>query len=729
MRNRLLPPPSMLAVALALLLGCHPAADTELLDMAHYEPIEKFVPAYEAIGNRADLATGRDYDIERTVRVLNALELAQANSENFDDFLTCMARQDYTGVAPDVLEAKAKLLPLLQYMYKLQDEDEQLGDVWMLARSAARGGASLVAGDGAWRMLGALHGNPFAIVDILKKEDAAHATDAAFEQYERDKELKSAIRGDIRKLRASYLLYLSDYAPIYHKYMREYDALCVEKDKAYIDLYAGSPGGALEHAQSILSKYPGNAEALLLKSLSLIMESPARTAGGAETVAASPLEVPLPDSVRTLPQPADGRLAAAGATLQAYTGLYPDRTAPALVLKGLLCQRQGDERGAMAYFDQAAMEYPRQAEQLTDMLDSYRARTYLNKTPEGQYLLRLYGSTMAGYGLFSPNLLKAKHYADRGEREKSQREIYNHFFRRGNQGAYDALLSDMQFCEDHLYGSFRQLLLEQSYVDVSVGPVQEWLFWRKDDAARVRVNNRSDVDLENVRVFLCIHYTDMYRDEYDVVKVPRTLGVVPQHSEADLGEVALDYGGKTFGDIAHVRAIVMTDDRICWVDDVDYKRTHALLRSRGGRRTADERLRQAKEDYLRNYSLEPEKLLRTLRDGVRIVAADSCAAGGPGWWNAVKGWFSRPDNRLRVELPRVVSMLDPVFSIRPIGGTDALAPVENYLDGTAIRLTFDHVPESQEAIPLYIYSDFMDFKVDILCEGAATEVVGVELLQ
>ena len=53
----------------------------------------------------------------------------------------------------------------------------------------------------------------------------------------------------------------------------------------------------------------------------------------------------------------------------------------------------------------------------------------------------------------------------------------------------------------------------------------------------VSLSNRSDLRLENVRVFLCIHYTDMYKDEYDVVKVPKTLNVIEPHTTADLDVV------------------------------------------------------------------------------------------------------------------------------------------------------------------------------------------------
>ena len=454
-------------VLLFFSVGCSNLPEAATIDLEHYQPIEQFVPAYEALTNQTGLVSNKDYDIEQTVRVLNALEIAQANSKNFNEFLEYMAKQDYTGVAPDVMEAKQKLLPILQYMYKLQGQDKELNDLWMLARSAAKG---VSAADDPLGLASAVMGNPFAVLNIMHSDDASKATDAAFGQYEKDKELKASLKRDIEKLRASYLQYLTDYAPIYHKYMKEYDALCVQKDKAYLDLYGGRVNDALGHTRQILDKYPHNSEAMLLQSMALIMSSNGNVndnvnhnvnvnlnlndnlngndnengnGNGNDSV---PSDFRHQSSTFNLPPSSFGAsMAEASATLDYYIQEYPGKTAPALVLKGLMAQKMGDERGALSYFDQASIEYPRQAKQLTDMLDSYRTRTYLNKTPEGQFLQRLYSSTMEGYGLFSPNLLKAKHYADQGKTEEARQEIYNHFFRRGNQGIYSALLSDMQF--------------------------------------------------------------------------------------------------------------------------------------------------------------------------------------------------------------------------------------------------------------------------------------------
>ena len=745
-----------------ILLSCTstPQADLLSLSLDNYKPVDEFVDAYEAISSQPGLQSGRDYDLEKTVRVLNALELAQVRSESFDEFLDYMARQDYTGVAPDVLEAKRKLFPVLEYTYKLREQDEQLSDAWLLMRGAARGGETLVRNTSASTLLRAALGDMFAVLGIVNGEDAERSTNEAFAQYEKDKKLKSQLRDDLQKLRASYRQYLEDYTPIYKKYMQEYDALCIEKDKAYLDLYAGRTDEALSHTSSILQKYPDNPEAMLLHAMALIIQSKGfkfQVSGSnlpdsvnpdsslfplPSDISHQPSDI-FPDSViptpvipdsALSPQPSDiSHLPSAlihqtSAILSRYSSLYPSRTAPALVLEGLLLQQLGNEEGAMSRFHQASVEYPRQAAQLTDMLDSYNRRNYLTRTPEGQYLRRLYASTMEGYGLFSPNLLKAKYYADQGKMEQSREEIYNHFFRRGNQGIYDELLSDMQFCEEHLYGAFKGLLLESSYVDVSIEPESEWLFWDSDDVMRVTINNRSDLDLENVRVFLCIHYTDMYKDEYDVIKVPHTANIIAKHTTADLDTVTLRYPGKTYKDITRIRAIAMTDDRICWVDDVNYKQSHALSFLRGGQRDASALQAQAREEYLRTYSLEPQKLRRTLQEGITILPPEEDPTADRSWWDTFLSWFSSPDNDLQLELPRVLAMTDPVFSLHPLDSDAAITPEDNYLSGTVIRLRFPYVPAYGDHLPLYIYTESATFLADILYRGKDSQVLSVTIL-
>lgn len=732
------PHKSISALVLTLLLlvasvGCQHSQEIDLLsmDLDQYQPVEEFAAAYDALTTQEQLQSDAPYDLEQTIRVINAMELAQMHAESFDEFLDYMAKQDYTGVAPDVLEAKRKLFPLLEYTYKLQQQDEQLSEIWMLMRSVAKGGESLMDDTSIIELIMMMRSDIFALFHLASGGNTEKYLGEAFAQYEKDAKLKAQVREDLDRLRESYRNYLEYYVPIYKKYMGEYDALCVEKDQAYLDLYGGRADDALRHTQNILEKYPNNAEAMLLQSMGLILESASENQP-TPSISMNDIETgqPRPDNENELPQlPMSVKQREANDLLKQYTELYPTRTAPALMLEGLLYQQLGDQTTAMLRFHQASVEYPRQAERLTDMLDAYNMRTYLTKTPEGQYLRRLYASTMEGYGLFSPNLQKARYYATQGDMEESRKEIFNHFFRRGNQGIYDELLSDMQFCEENLYGPFKSLLIEQSYIDISVEPTSSWIFWKDKSEVRVNISNRSDLRLENVRVFLCIHYTDMYKDEYDVVKVPKTLNIIEPRSTADLETVELKYKDKDYDDITRIRAIAMTDDRICWIDEVKYKEAKALTPDRGDNSNLNQWQQRDREEYLSNYSLEPQKLQTTLRTGITVLPPEEDPTEEKSTWQSIKGWFSNPDNTLTIELPRTLVMADPVFSIHPLDAADAMQPDENYLSGTAIHLHFDYEPELDETLPLYIYTEAADFKVDILYRGKDSTVQNVTILR
>lgn len=696
------------------------------LDLDDYRPIDEFVDAYEAIST--ERVPGATYDLEKTIRVVNAIELAQMRSENFDEFLDFMARQDYTHVDPRVLDAKRKLFPILQRTYELKRDNEQLSDAWMLIRGATKGGETLVKNTSGSEALRIMHGDIFALLGIISGEDADQSTNEAFAQYEKDKELKSKIQEDLDELKGMYRQYLQEYTVIYNEYMNKYDSLCLEKDKAYLAIYGGQAGEALRITDNILRQYPNNSEAMLLNAMSNLLIGATENArnGNNRTIVNNP-EVSLPDSLPQPETPAMNRyFRKAQQTLAQYNAKFPGKTAPANLLEGLLQKQLGNEAAAIRCFNLAGQEYPRQAIQLTDMLDSYNMRNYKTQTAEGLYLRRLYASTMEGCGLFSPNLQKAKLYADKGDMENSKKEIHDHFFRRINQGVYDELLSDMQFCEENLYAPFNDLLFEPSYLDVRIKPESEWLFWDSDHVMDVTISNHSDVSLENVRVFLCIHYTDMYQDEYDVIKVPKSAGRLEAHSTADLDTVGLYYPGKTYDDIAHIRAIVVADREICWVDNVGYKKDRILEALRGGRNNVSQQQEEAREEYLRHYSLDPNRLMATLRDGIKVLPPEDDPAEEKGWWDSFTDWFSSPDNKLKIELPRVLSKTNPVFTLNPIDHEDAISPESNEIFGTRIRLQFNYEPAYEEVLSLYIYNDVQNYKVDIIYRGDRSEVRNIQ---
>ncbi len=695
---------------------------SQAIDLDNYTPSAQFEPAYEALQSK-----GEAYDIEETVRLMNALEVAQTQSKDFVSYLEYVAKQDYSRVAPEVIEQKKKLFPILQHLFELKNQYAELDDAWMLMRSAGTGVSTFAGEINPIGVIGSLCTGDATLGSVSVVGSIDKAQTAAFDEYEHLKDMKSKLEKEIESVRMSYIEYLEGYAPVYYKYMKEWDALCLKKDEAYIDLYAGRSIDAYNRTQEILKDYPVNREAMLLKSLSLIniannLSLSSDTVANANQLSALSREMNLSEQ----PLEANEFLIEAENTLDSYIKQYPSRSAPALVLKGILYRSMGENGKALSYFDQASMEYPRQASELTDLLDSYKHRSYLNKSSEGKYLLRLYRSTMEGFGIFSPNLLKAKYYSQQGDLDQSKEEIFNHFFRRGNQGIYDCLLSDMQYCEDNMYSSFKQILIEQSFLDVSVEPTMNWTLSDKDDEIKVIINNRSDIDLENVRIFLCLHYTDMYKDEYDVQKLP-AVNIIKHNDKTEIGTVKLNYEDKKYNDITRIRAIAMTDDKICWIDNVDYKYMRASDTSLKAKKRQPSSMKQ---QLLEDFNVDGETLRSAIESGIKIYAN---VANGEGIWNEVKSGVENivkgKDKKLRIELPRILSIIDPVFSINQVNDKDkAIRPSEDYLSGSSIRLKFDYEPKLNETIPLYIYSDFLNFKVTIQVADGKPKVTAVELV-
>lgn len=723
-----------------------------------YVPSEEIQPAYTAITKvikeKEQTGNNADYDLEETVRILNSLEIAQTQSESFDDFLLYMAKQDYSRVAPEVLEAKAKFFPVMQQMYQLQKEHKEFSTMWMLARSIAAGGEMLrenidVAGVGLAVVAAGLTGNGTMDAASHSLSAVNTAANTVFDHFAEEQELKKSLEKQLEEVKELYINYLSEFAPVYYKYMKEWDKLCLNKDKAYLDIYAGRAEEALNSAETVLQQSPNNREGLLLKSLCLIELGKMNKEENLQF--RLPFDVEK-QSVDTLEKEKieNPYFQLAAVTLNGYLKNYPDKSAPALLLQGVLQMNMGNIQSALSFFDQSAIEYPRQAEELTDLLNSYRSRTYLNKSAEGLYLLNLYKSTMEGFGLFSPNFYKAKYYTLKGDLDSSKEEILKHFYRRGNQGVYDCLLSDMNFCEDFLYSSFSPIVPEKSFIDVSISAASKMLVMSKDDEITVTLNNRSDYELENVRVFLCIHYTDMYKDDYQVVKVPMTKNRIGRHEQVDLASVKLDYNGKKVNDITRVRAIVMTDDKICWVDEVKEKERR-VIEHFAAKYSKTNVIDNAKKNYLSDLSVDVSTLKKAIEEGIRIngSATSSTSSVLKSWTKSgiakISGmfasgsdtqstleniWEETSDSDLNIELPRLLVFIDPEFSINPIQDKEiAVKPKENFLAGSYIKLKFKYTIETGKTVPLYIYSDFVCFKLDLTNENGKVKVLNVEVIE
>ncbi|MDE6374587.1 MAG: hypothetical protein K2L09_02405 [Alistipes sp.] len=676
------------------------------IDIENYQPSAECAPAYEKLEEAIDqIAPAEDevYDIEQTVRIMNSLEVAQSRSESFADFLEYMARQDYRGVARDVLAVKRKLFPILDEMNELRKTQKELSSVWYCLQGATRHITEQAAEEGASQYL-------LSLCAGGEIKALAVGVDAAFSAYQERENLKKKTEARLNRLRRQYIAYIEEYAPIYYKYMEEWDALCLEKDGAYINLYAGKTADAFNRAERVLQKHPVNREGLLLKAIALI-----RLGRGESGAAIQPEDAALNQQWlndgrakydrKTLANP---YYFTAQRILDQYMQLYPGAAAPALLLNGVLEEQLGHDQRAVAFYEQAAVEYPRQAEMLTDLLDSYVNRSYLTASVEGHYLLNYYRSTMEGAGIFSPNFRKAALFARQGKMAASQEEIYKHFFRRGNQAVQNCLLSDMQYCEEYLYGSFKPMLLEQSYVDLSYEPSSKFLgMGRKSDRLNITLSNRSDSRIENVRIFLCVHTVGMYKDDYDVVRMSQTRNIIEPYETVRFENV--DIAPRNVTDITRIRAIVMTDDRVGWLDDAGVKRQTAISGIKQlFEQKADDRIRTKRAHFMRDMSTTATKLCQLLHDRTKL----SCEKNG---------WFG--GGKFYVRLPRVLALLAPCYTINPIEDTERVVmPAENRLVGDFIELEFDRIPDA--GAELFVYSEIVSFRVVLDRDSDGQYVVG-----
>ena len=508
----------MFILPLTAAISCAP----ESRDSKEFTPIPLFAPAYNSLQADADTS---DYDLNATIRVIRALDLAYSSSESFETFLELLSKQDYRFVAPDVIEAERKLFPILQELYQFGQEVDKMDAVWTLVQmteSTLEGLGDEFLSDGKFDLLG-----------VLQKQSLFSVVSDSFDRFAKVQKIKADSKKELNRIKTDYYAVIQECWPVFLKYREEWEKLCIKKDAAYLDVYSGGTVNSYNIACEILESYPEDREGLLLKALSIVNRG---ELGYDATIEAQ-------------------------AILDRYIDLYPTQTAPAYLIKGIIASREGNQEEAFAYFDHSALEYPRQAAALTDMLDAYVNRPYFAKTREGMYFQQMYRSTLEGFGLFSPNFQKALYYQEAGMEREAAREIYNHFFRRQNQDVYDYLLSDMEFCENYLNESFTLAFPESELIDLSVKPAS----WFTKSHLRAALINNSGKDLLNVRCFLCHHLTGMYPGDYVVLKL-QPVNCIPAGERFSWR--SSDY---KLADIVNTRAIVITDDYIFWADTREAK--------------------------------------------------------------------------------------------------------------------------------------------------------------
>ena len=529
---------------------------------------DEFAPAQEKLDEAIAQNRSEPVDIDKTIRVVHEIDLAMRNTSTLKEYLSWMARQDYRGVAPEVLKARRELLDVLFALYAKQTEEADQAAMWAVSTETLLEMASMVSVDVELSAVPTSN-------DARMKLDREQAQ-TLLRQIEERREVRAKLKGDIRELEGQLLEHMLAYSETYYGYVEEWDRLCVLRDRAYLASSRRDWPAAYAAAKQAAELAPMEREAHLLMALALLEGGQVLDPEG------PPVETIL------------GR----------YIDEHPDASAPALLLLGVAEARVDRIPQAQLDLQQAAAYYPRQSERLTDLLDPYRSRSYLRKSREGTYIVQLYQATMDGAGYFSPDLQLARIHFDRGEDDQGRAKVLDHFQRRRTQAEWGFILDDLRFAEQFLGEDFVEMLPEASFLDLQVSPT---LIGQR---LSLTVQNRSDRTLHNATLLLCLHMTDMHPGDYEVVKAGDTQPAVNAHDSTSFGdvEVKVDVFGieKAVKDVVEHRAILISDEAVSWVDTEVFKTAEAedFRRARGAStRLPDPTVRRLAADIDRTASM------------------------------------------------------------------------------------------------------------------------------
>jgi tetratricopeptide (TPR) repeat protein len=622
---------------------------------------EQFAPMLAALDD-ATKASEPSYDIDKTIRVIHEIDLAMQEKQSLEEYLRWAARQDYSGVAPEVLEKRKEVLDILMRLYAKQVEADDQAAMWEVTSELLLSTFSVVAVTGEASLV-----NPAAGLSV----DREQATELLAEMKS-DRARHKQLMRDITAIETELFDTLVDYGEVYYRYVEEWDQLAVLRDRAYLAAHNGDWDSALAAAELAIDKAPDEKEAHLLKAMAMIELDNRENAAEIQDL------------------------------LAGYVEDHPESSAPAFLLLGVHQARLGQTSEAQLNLQQSAAYFPKQSDALTDMLNPYKMRSFLRKSREGSFIVELYKSTMLGAGYFSPDLQLAKTLFDQGNAEEGRQKVLDHFARRRTQKQWDFIVSDIAFCHDLLGPSFWQIFPEDTYLDLEASPGM------MGSNLSLSITNRSERTLHNATLVLAIQFTDMYSGDYEVLPAEKTVPAVLAREETGFGsvEVAVDVNGtvKEVDDIVRTRAILVSDDAVTWVDTDEY------------RIAEDKAFREKKANAAAMAASPEEKPVvehPLARRHPRFQGTVDALLEGANEVAQVEMESKYGADNLVVKLPRQLSILRPIFRLRY--GETLYEATDNVITGDNIELRFQGVEnfdadgaEAPDDVELLMASPFGD---------------------
>jgi hypothetical protein len=267
-----------------------------------------FKPVIQAFDENINENKANDsiYDIDKTIRVIHEIDQAIINNDNLEDYLLKISKQDYRNVAPEVLEARKKLLQTTMEIYARQTKLKDQPDYWDLIREY-----TLAAGSGI---------NPAGLASPIPTDAIQfdpNLSKKTYEDYLESKKVSEEVKGEIRELKTKLLKQLYEYSTVYYKYYDEWDRVCLHRDKGYLAIKSAQWDVVENEANKAIEKAPYDKEAHVLKGLAMVAAMPSTAEPNI-----SLNERPMAD-MNTLP------------FLDKFIEKNPGYSAPALLLKGV----------------------------------------------------------------------------------------------------------------------------------------------------------------------------------------------------------------------------------------------------------------------------------------------------------------------------------------------------------------------------------------------------------
>ncbi|MBL7789223.1 MAG: hypothetical protein JNL75_05250 [Chitinophagales bacterium] len=624
-----------------------------------------FKPVIQAFDENISINKSQDsiYDIDKTIRVIHEIDQAIVSNDNLEDYLLKISKQDYRNVAPEVLEARKKLLKTTMEIYARQTKLKDQPDYWDLIREY-----TLAAGSGI---------NPAGLAspiptDAIKFDP--NLSKKTYEEYLESKKVSEEVKSEIRELKTILLKQLYEYSTVYYKYYDEWDRVCLHRDKGYLAVKSGQWDVVENEADIAIRKAPYDKEAHILKGLAMVASMPSIAQPNIH-LGEKPI---LPDNTQVF--------------LDKFIQDNPGYSAPALLLKGVYHLKKGDMKTAKLLFEESAAYYPKQADLLQNNFDPYRMRSYLRKSKEGNQITEMYKTTMLGGGFFTPDLQLAKLYYASNNPEMGKSKVLDHFQRRRNQSQWDYIISDIRFCETAFGKDFQKILPEHHFLQLKVKPTMI------GDKLKLSVINHSEKRLSNASLILCIQFTDMMRDDYIALKVDKTLPAILPNEENSFESMEIQYDmfGKMKGveDIVTVRAIVISDEGVNWVDTEAFK----FENMKKQRETLSQLRTEESKKILTDYGFDKETILKIIRNNAKISVSSSKLS---------------LNNVLSINMPKELAFLNPIFRLTEDGNV-LIEPSKNQLNSNGIQLDFKLnklTSEDKSSYTTKMFTQFGEFNI------------------